>query len=684
MPTCLASSSGLLRSAVHPHSSYTRELVRHAARNVAGSRRTRPGVRRAALSTSTGALPGKHEEQRTHTLTILHKTSALIPRILPSSRRSPDGPSLHESLQFWEDVLGQVHEDLSLSPEQKDKARVRVVVYGVDEHSGVSDLVTALLEDPFVSEEQKRTLRSRWESQPEGSRFVKVQYGTSPGSEGDIVHIQSSWLQHFGVPLELSEYRPSFASESAKALYTADVPIILCDPTSTPLPSILPVSPEPLPMTRKHTILAISVPSPTQPAASAQVSQIKALAAQEGLRVVPVDPARALHGLEQLSGGPATPISVQRYQDDVTGSNVASVTQAVKAILSGAISNDTGLTESSRVVAVHIQTGRALVQDALTTCRAVLRHAELEADTVLTGTSSLRGQMEEAKAKVHLEVFGSPEKNDDEIAKAVGEARKHVKVTMDTLQWYKLFWRVDDIREVVTAAVDRAWCRDLERKLVFHAGRLAALQSSFKDSTAALCRSFPPSSPYHSPVLHNTLERIISSPSYPLTAGVLTAPLRSRQSQLGFPTERLHVSAQRAVITMSGSVLGGFSVAWAGWASELGLMGGLINVGMGVETAVGVGMLGAVLGVRWAVGRWDKARKRWWKDWDRIGEGLERDLKATLTRAMEQHVTLVPETACSGLEKIVTKRMAEVQELKGEVRTLEAELSVPTPSSAPQ
>ena len=158
---------------------------------------------------------------------------------------------------------------------------------------------------------------------------------------------------------------------------------------------------------------------------------------------------------------------------------------------------------------------------------------------------------------------------------------------------------------------------------------MAALQSAFKDSTSALCRSFSPSSPYHSPVLHNTLERIISSPSYPLTAGVLTAPLRSRQSQLGYPTERLHVSAQRAVITMSGSVLGGIGVAWAGWASELGLMGGLVNVGMGVETAMGVGMLGAALGVRWAVGRWDKAKKRWWRDWNRVGEGLERDLKVS-------------------------------------------------------
>lgn len=34
--------------------------------------------------------------------------------------------SERDSLRFWEDVLGQVHEDLSLSTE-KEKGRVRVV-----------------------------------------------------------------------------------------------------------------------------------------------------------------------------------------------------------------------------------------------------------------------------------------------------------------------------------------------------------------------------------------------------------------------------------------------------------------------------------------------------------------------------------------------------------------------------
>ena len=73
-------------------------------------------------------------------------------------------------------------------------------------------------------------------------------------------------------------------------------------------------------------------------------------------------------------------------------------------------------------------------------------------------------------------------------------------------------------------------------------------------------------------------------------------------------------------------MLGGFGVAWAGWAGQLGILGSY-GAGMETETAAGVGMPSAALGVRWAVGKWERAKRRWWKDWDRVGEGLERDLR---------------------------------------------------------
>ena len=72
-------------------------------------------------------LPAKLEEQRAHVLTVLHKTTSLLPRILPSSRPGTNGVSLRESLAFWEEVLGKVYEDLTLTSEKREKDLVRIV-----------------------------------------------------------------------------------------------------------------------------------------------------------------------------------------------------------------------------------------------------------------------------------------------------------------------------------------------------------------------------------------------------------------------------------------------------------------------------------------------------------------------------------------------------------------------------
>ena len=77
-------------------------------------------------------------------------------------------------------------------------------------------------------------------------------------------------------------------------------------------------------------------------------------------------------------------------------------------------------------------------------------------------------------------------------------------------------------------------------------------------------------------------------------------------------------------------MLGGLGIAWAGWAEHLGILGDLVGSGMQVESAIGAGMLVSVAGIRWMVARWEKAKKKWWRDWDRVGQGLERDLKVRI------------------------------------------------------
>lgn len=68
---------------------------------------------------------------------------------------------------------------------------------------------------------------------------------------------------------------------------------------------------------------------------------------------------------------------------------------------------------------------------------------------------------------------------------------------------------------------------------------------------------------------------------------------------------------------------------WAAWATNY------VDQG----AALGLGALGVVGGARWAVGKWEKARCRWWEDWDRVGEGLERDIKVQTRLLSKQGFT---------------------------------------------
>jgi len=81
-------------------------------------------------------------------------------------------------------------------------------------------------------------------------------------------------------------------------------------------------------------------------------------------------------------------------------------------------------------------------------------------------------------------------------------------------------------------------------------------------------------------------------------------------------------------------------------------------------------MLSALLGVRWAVGKWEKEKNAWWGDWKRIGDGLGRDLKAALDDAMRDNVVVAPEAASNGLIEMVKARKGEVEEVKDGLDTL--------------
>jgi hypothetical protein len=173
-------------------------------------------------------------------------------------------------------------------------------------------------------------------------------------------------------------------------------------------------------------------------------------------------------------------------------------------------------------------------------------------------------------------------------------------------------------------------------------GRLAAIQGQLTASANALVSSFPPTSAFRSPVLSNTLAQLASVPSFPLTATSLTSPLGARQAQLAHPVIRLHGAAKRTVSGLGVGVFGSTGLGTAGWLGYLST-GPLAGFGaMEGPTALGVTAVGVLASARWAVGRWERAKRRWWEDWERVGAGVRRDLSVRACYAFDFCMTAHP------------------------------------------
>ena len=159
-------------------------------------------------------------------------------------------------------------------------------------------------------------------------------------------------------------------------------------------------------------------------------------------------------------------------------------------------------------------------------------------------------------------------------------------------------------------------------QLVFRAGHLAARRDDFAGLTRVLLDSIPPSSALASSILRNTLAQVGRTTRGDKDAShVLVAPIVARRAQLAHqPTVYLHRAAQRAVLGMGSGAAMGSGVCWAGVA---GAMGGMPDGG----TAAAAAVLGALAGVRWGIGLWERAVGRWWADWRRVGQGMGRDLQ---------------------------------------------------------
>jgi len=180
-------------------------------------------------------------------------------------------------------------------------------------------------------------------------------------------------------------------------------------------------------------------------------------------KLIYVNPSQALESLRILKKNPTSPQAIGEYQHGKLASRISDLGGAIRENLTevkATLGKDTP---------PHAFTAVALLHRSLNIAQGSLGDSSREADDLARGISELLGETETTKVCLHPDVLGiwdgvsGREVDTDEVKKAIIKSKEEVKRTLDTLGWWKLLWRVDDVQEIVNAAIHRQWCKDLER-----------------------------------------------------------------------------------------------------------------------------------------------------------------------------------------------------------------------------
>ncbi|KAF9227352.1 hypothetical protein BS17DRAFT_775358 [Gyrodon lividus] len=595
---------------------------------------------------------------RNQVLALLQKTLSLLPRTLSTA----DGSVGPESSAFWSDILERASVELASGSIQAP-SKATIAVCGFDKWAGSNELVMGLLEDPFFTDPTcSDILRNRWKSNPSS---VNIEYGKPTAFAGGL-RSPSTWLQQFQHDVQLTEL-PDLSSLSAVSteadslLLSSDVLLFLCDPITTPLSDLANRAKHLV--NKPNTILVFTSSSASERQHQFASRSLSELGCQPG-HIVFVDPIRALTAITALQANPGSPSAIDKYQTDRLGSRISTIGATVGEILGPKNLSDNSL--------LGLRQGTALsqVHTALTASFRSVEGVEKEVNFVAGRLHNLRSEVKQIQVKAITEIFGE-QGQADKVGKALSQGAKDMSAILDSFTFWKMVWRVDEIGALISAATQGLWCKELENQLILQTGRLEPTQRKLSTSAFNLLSSSQTYS-LRSPVLENRLHQLARSPAYTLAPSTLTQPIHDRRNQLiQYTTTRLHQEAQSAVVGAFGGVLTGAGLGW--W---LAFGGHVLSLGAGTEigTATGAGALLAVGSIRWGMGKWERAKRKWTRDAERIGEGLARDLKATIHRTIDDKVVTTAVTGCKGLDKLVEGRREEIRQLHDELQALQTEL----------
>ena len=331
-------------------------------------------------------------------------------------------------------------------------------------------------------------------------------------------------------------------------------------------------------------------------------------------RVFFIDPDRALSSIRALRANPSDVLHVQRYSDDALASGISRLKRQLQSVC----------TPSEK--------GDALASTVVSMLRSSLDDSETELREATTLAHTIRNEVSHEREDAHRAVFGpaptraeppgSPPKvvaptrhgDDNKVRAAMARGDDNVLPVLGNMTWWRVLWTPDEVGWRMRQATRDAWVGTIASTLL---PALAALPNTQSVQASRALSHTATALPLalRSPVLENALSQLVHAPSFAVAPRVLLRPLESRIARLDAGTSSaLARAAQVLLLRVAGS-------------AGVGVMVGAGVLSQGIGEAAGAGLLAAAAGVRWAIGRWDKARKMWRGDWVRVKEAAERDVE---------------------------------------------------------
>lgn len=284
------------------------------------------------------------------------------------------------------------------------------------------------------------------------------------------MQISSGYLTQFPIPVEITEFRTPTSAEGDKSsalskilgtpsVWQADVAIIVCNPLTTSLPSILNAH---LPANAIIVLSENIAPADLNAIIHSQASRLSRnqISATNLPDIISVDPRRALDAIRTLQAEPGSLPAIQRYQAGFVGSRLADVTQALRSKLA----------PNPAVPTVRINLALNHISDALRYSMHTIQQVRNETDKAFIDTNRLTESIREVNTRVANDVFGRRDPGTEkivlnEVEEATKLAEKEMKILMDRLTWWRMVWRIDEISGIICSALRQSWCHSLEKKV---------------------------------------------------------------------------------------------------------------------------------------------------------------------------------------------------------------------------